>query len=287
MIKTILKNKLIAPTILLFIALSAWWAVLNLKGLAGDTDQAELFSAFYGFMALFGGVVGIFVSAHWGGWKSLIGKSIIMASLGLLAQEFGQIAYSLYTYLFHTEIPYPSAGDIGYFGSIIFYVLAGRYLIKALSLKKTLSSLVNKLIVLGVPLLLLIGSYVLFLKDYEFDFSNPLVVFLDFGYPLGQAVYISLALLAFILSRNYLGGLMKPVIMFVIFALFVQYLADFTFLYQVSHETWQTAGINDYMYLFSYFIMTLSLLYFESIALKLKNTTDEEKPVINEQQAQS
>lgn len=267
------KNSFIA-TSLLFIVLTGWWLFVYLGGHAGDTHEAELFSASYGVMALFGGLLGLRVSKLWGGHKSLVGKFTLLVSLGLLAQEFGQIAYSLYTYLFHTEIPYPSAGDIGYFGSVILYIFAVIYLIKALGLKTKMTSTVNKLWVIVVPGILLTASYVFFLKGYEFDFSNPVTVFLDFGYPLGQALYISLAILAYLLSRNYLGGIMKPVILFLIFALFSQYTSDFTFLYSVSRETWQTGGVNDYMYLVSYFIMTLALLQLGGVIKKLNHNTE-------------
>lgn len=273
MINAFSKNKLVPVASLIFLALSGWWLSLNVRGLAGESDQAELFSAVYGTMALFGGIVGLAVSKKWGGNKSLIGKSILMASLGLLAQEFGQVAYSLYTYLLHTEIPYPSVGDIGYFGSIIFYMFSAIYLIKALKLKTTLTSVKNQFWVIGVPLILLATSYLFFLNGYEFDFNNPLVIFLDFGYPLGQAIYISLAILAYLLSRNYLGGIMKPVIIFILFALVIQYASDFTFLYQVNRETWKTGGINDYMYLISYFVMTIALLRFDNVIQSLREGT--------------
>ncbi len=280
MVTFLSKNKVTVLITLLFVGLSGWWLVLYLGGYAGDTPQAEQYSAVYGIMALFGGLIGLGVSKAWGGYKSLIGKFTLLLSLGLLAQEFGQIAYSLHTYLFHTEIPYPSVGDAGYFGSVILYCAAVFYLIKALKLKTTLASSINKLWVGVIPLVLLISSYVFFLRGYEFDFSQPLTVFLDFGYPLGQAIYISLALLALVLSRKYLGGRMKPVVLFLIVALFAQYVSDFTFLYSVSRETWQTAGINDYMYLVSYFLMTIALLKLGGVIRKLRSETNTPTPEV-------
>lgn len=62
---------------------------------------------------------------------------------------------------------------------------------------------------------------------------------------------------------------MKPVILFLIFALFAQYASDFTFLYSVSRDTWETAGMNEYMYLVTYFIMTLALLQLGGVINKL------------------
>jgi hypothetical protein len=85
---------------------------------------------------------------------------------------------------------------------------------------------------------------------------------LDFGYPFGQAIYISIAILAFLFSRRLLSGLMRPKILLILAALCMQYASDFTFLYQSHHNTWKAGGVNDYMYLIAYFIMTIALLSF-------------------------
>ena len=262
------KNFFIVAT-LIYLGFLGFWVALWQKNLQGDSDAAELFSATYGLMALFGGLVGLKVSRKWGGFKSLIGRSVIFISLGLLAQEVGQITYSMYTYLLNQEIPYPSLGDIGYFASVIFYILAAFSLIKALSAKATRKTKRNRTLVVFVPVVLLTVSYVVFLRGHSYDFSNPVAAILDFGYPMGQAFYISLALSAYLVSKKYLGGMMKPVISFLIFALVLQYAADFTFLYQVSRDTWQTAGINELMYLTAYYVMTLALLSFGSVFNKI------------------
>jgi hypothetical protein len=100
--------------------------------------------------------------------------------------------------------------------------------------------------------------------------TKPLVVFLDFGYPLGQAIYISLAVLTYLLSRSVLGGIMKMRILFILFALVIQYMSDYTFLYQASRGVWHAGGINDFLYITAYFIMALSLLQFESVYRTIK-----------------
>lgn len=260
----------------IFLVFAAFWAYIAINGLQGDKDIAEAFSATYGLMALFGGVVGLKVSKRWGGYKSLIGKSVFFMSLGLLAQEAGQLTYSGYTYIAHKEIPYPSLGDIFFFGSVILYILAAWSLVKALSTKTATRNSKYLALAFIVPATLLGFSYYIFLRGHSIDFSHPLTMFLDFGYPLGQAIYVSLAIMALILSVRYLGGIMKPVILFVIFALVFQYIADFGFLYQVSRETWKTAGINELVYLISYFVMTLSLIEFDRVLNRLSGKAKSE-----------
>jgi hypothetical protein len=256
---------LIGIAVVMFVGFAGFWSVLAVKGLQGETNIAEKFSALYGLMALYGGVVGLTVSRRWGWFKSRVGRAVAFASLGLLAQELGQVTYSAYTYLWHREIPYPSWGDVGYFGSVILYILAAYSLVKALSVKSASRTKLSKLWIVCIPIVVLAFSYFMFLRDYQYNFRHPLTLFLDFGYPLGQALYIALAILAFVLSRRFLGGVMRSVILFLIFAFALQYVADFMFLYQVSRNTWKTAGANELMYLISYFVMTLALISFKSV----------------------
>jgi len=261
MLKVAKINKSVALAIVLFLGLSAWWIELTVTHNNGGHNQANVFDALYGAMALYGGVLGLRASRKWGGAKSLLGRAILFLSLGLLAQEFGQIAYTyLGLQMPADQFPYPSIGDIGYFGSIPLYILGAYYMMRASGSSITLKSIENKIQAIILPLALLGGSYFVFLRGYQFDWHHPLTIFLDFGYPLGQTIYLAIALLAFTLSRKLLGGIMRPRILLILFALLTQYAADFNFLFQNSHNTYITAGYADYIYLVAYFLMSISLI---------------------------
>lgn len=261
-----LRKELSAKIIgLLFILLSVLWFYLTIFH-EPDSFWHHLFTITYGVVALLGGVVGIKISKKWGGFKSVMGKAILFFSFGLLAQEFGQVSYIYYIYFQGIEVPYPSLGDLGYFGSIPLYTYGAYLLAKASGTNISLRSFKNKIIALALPLLLLGASYYFFLQGYEFSETPLLTVLLDFGYPFGQAIYVSVALLAYLLSRKILGGIMKKRILFILFALVVQYFCDLIFLYQVSRETWHVSGINDYMYLFSYYLMSIGLIQLKTTA---------------------
>ena len=221
-------------------------------------------------MALWGGIWGIAIAQKWGGIRSVMGKTVILFSLGLLFQVFGQLAYAYLSFYIHIDVPYPSSGDIGYFGSIPLYIYGILLLAKASGVKIGLKSFESKIQAILIPLVMLVVAYFLFLQGYEFDWKDPIKIFLDFGYPLGQAIYISIAFLTYLLSRNILGGIMKRKILFILFALCIQFLSDYTFLYQLSRGTWAVGGINDYMYLIAYFIMTLALLQLNTVLSKIK-----------------
>ena len=260
--------------IVTFSIFAVWWLILQLFSEPSDF-ALELFSGLYGLTALFGGIIGIKISKKWGGWKSYLGRALLMLSVGLLLQEFGQIAYSLYTLILHNEIPYPSIGDIGYFGAIPAFIYGTWLIGRTVNAKYSLKTLLSRLQALILPIVVVGGTYWYFLKDYSADGISPLVVILDHGYPIGPAIYISLAVIVFMSSRKYLSGLLRPAILATLLALTFQYLTDFVFLYQNHNETWVTAGFNEFMYLFAYFVMALALIRFNSVLTKLSNNKED------------
>src|SRR3989344_6647569 len=258
-------NSGIAKTlaIILFIVLSVWWIAL---------PRNLLWAALYQLMALFGIIFGLIISKSWGGLKSVMGKTIIFFCIGLMLQVFGQTIFSFYNLFLKVEIPYPSLADLGYFLSIPFYAYATILLAKVSGVGLSLKFVHKKIQAVIIPGVFLIVSYIVFLKGYQFDWSSPLRVFLDFGYPLGQAFYVSLSFLVLVLSKDFLGGLMRSKVLIILFALAVQYIADYNFLSQASNGTWVNGGYGDYIYLLSYFIMSVALINLGSAFEKIRET---------------
>lgn len=269
--ESIRKNPSVAILVLLFVALSVWWFINEPFKHDESLQQAKyIWGAAYQLVAIFGAIYGFRVASEWGGLKSVFGKAITLFSLGLLLQAFGQSVYSFYNLFLQVEAPYPSLGDLGFFGSIPCYILGTIFLSKVSGAHLSLKSYGNKIQAILIPVLLLIFSYVEFLKQYEFDWTSPLRVLLDFGYPMGQAIYVSLAILAFILSRKTLGGIMRIPVFLILIALIAQYFADFNFLYQFSNESWYVGGTGDYWYLLAYFVMGLSLVNLGAVMNKAR-----------------
>lgn len=257
--------------VLIFTILATWWCVLYFGIHNSDVHLNLIWAATYQLAALWGAIWGFIIFRSWGGTNSLIGRAILMLSIGLLLQVFGQTVFSVYNLGLQVEIPYPSLADVGFFGSIPFYIY-GTYLIsKVCGAKMSLQSGHNKFLAILIPVILLAASFMFFLNDYTFDPTTPIKTFLDFGYPLGQAIYISFAILAFIFSSDYLGGIAKNTIKFVLIALCVQYAADFNFLTQAGNGTWVNGGYGDFFYLLSYAIMSFAIIRFGSLFTKIKN----------------
>ena len=259
-------------SILLFIFFTGWWVVLNFTSAGVEESNRQLFSTFYALQALFGGILGLAVGRKWGGFSSYLGRAILFLSLGLLAQVFGQIVYSYYNLYLKVFVPYPSLGDLGYFGSIPLYIYGAAMLAKATAVQlNLLKSFITRLWAIGLVALFVLGSLFILRNGYAPDWGQPLIVFLDFGYPVFQAIYISVALITLLISFGKLGGLLRKSILLVLFAFIVQYTADFNFLYTINNETWQIAGIGEYFYYFAYLIMTLAIISLGSVFDRIKS----------------
>lgn len=246
----------------MYIALIVFWSWINISGLK-EGNINNLYGALYPIIALVGGLYGLFVvSKKWGGTKSLVGRGIFFLSLGLLAEVFGQWAWSYYTIIQQVEVPYPSIADIGYFAIIPFYGYAIYNFAIAAGVRINLRSFLGKLQAILIPIFMITIAYFLFLKDAKVDTSNLLRTFLDFGYPGFEAIAVSVGILTYSLSRNVLGGVMKPRVLYLIFALIVQYITDYTFLYRAGVGTYYNAGPVDLMYTTSFIIMALGIISF-------------------------
>lgn len=270
MIETLKKSWEAKITIILFLFFTGWWVILQFPQTKTEALNSW-FGACYGIVALWGAMWGLLIAKKWGGIKSIFGKALIMFSVGLFLQEFGQLSYFYYFFILHIPVPYPSIGDIGYFGSIPLYAYGTLLLGMVSGAHVKFRDIKNKLFALFIPLIMLGIAYYLFLQGYQLDWHMPLKIFLDFGYPFGQAIYISIAFSVYFLSRGLLGGIMKERVLWILFALLAQFLSDYTFLYQTSRGIWTAGQINDFMYLFAYFIMSLALIQMQTVFNKLRH----------------
>lgn len=253
-------SKLEAISFIIFLGMLAWWGFLFF-GLHSENTHANLvWGSLYQVMAWWGGLFGLFSARMWGWHKSKMGRTVLYFSVGLLLQAFGQSAFSYYNMVLGQEIPYPSIADIGYFSSVLFYIFGIISVARITGATFKIKELFGMLNAFIIPALMLAVSYAVFLREYEFDWSAPVRILLDFGYPLGEAFYVSIAVLAFILSRSTLGGIMRTPLIILMFALVAQYVAEFNFLTQALHSTWVNGGYGDVLYLFAYFMMTISLI---------------------------
>src|ERR1035437_3968516 len=256
---------------LLFVIFSLWWSYLHLIG--ASLDQFQSWNGLYQLTALFGGIAGLIVAKKWGGFKSVMGRAAFMFSFGLLFEVIAQSAGYYYAYMSTAgTVPYPSLSDVGAFGALIFYAVGVIFLAEASGAHVSLRSYKGKLIAVLLPVLFLSTSFAIFLSSYQFDWSKPLTTFLDIGYPLGEAFYLSMAILSYLLSRKLLGGVMRAPILFFIAALIAEYIADFLFLYDSHSGAYIPGGINDLLFVVSYSLMAISIIQLGVVFKRIKET---------------
>ncbi|MDO8570106.1 MAG: hypothetical protein Q7R97_00790 [Candidatus Daviesbacteria bacterium] len=261
MLTNLQKSKFAWFIVVYYLFLLLWWLKLSILG-EWIGSENYLFGTVYPILSLIGGINGLLISRIYGGWSSVIGKGIIFLSLGLLGQTFGQFIWTYYNVIAKIEVPYPSLADFGYFALIPAYTLAAWMFAQAAGAKFSLRTSGGKIIALFIPLIAIVIADILFLKNIGIDLSTPIKTFLDFGYPLGEIIPVSIALFTLTLSRNLLGGSMRNKILYLIGAFFFQFLTEYAFLYTAGDGTYINGGWNDLMYATSYTIMSLGIITF-------------------------
>ncbi len=267
------QNRSFQVTLFTFIALTVWWISIYFRGLTEGFEN-DLFTNLYGLMSLIGGIIGIKIARKWGGFKSILGSSIYFLAFGLLAQFVGQMLYGYYIYVLGIAEPYPSVGDISFFASVVLYVFAVIYLSRVTGFRLFVATPFGKLSATVIAALILGVSYWIQLRGYVPDFSDPVLLFFDFGFPIGQALFVAITIMIWYGSRNILGGMMKAPVLLLLAALVFQYLADFSYSYQaaVAPENLYVGDYLDYLYLLSYFLMSVALIHIGNMFYKVQDS---------------
>ena len=255
--------------IVIFLFYSLGSVLLHLLFPNKDSNLYNYFTDSYGIIAGIGGYLGYRIADKWGGLNSKVGRAVIAFSLGLVFQFLGQLSYSYYRYVSGIEVPYPSFGDLFYLLSIPTYIYASWLIIVMSGAKVKFMEVKYKFLSLIVVAISLTIAYYLILSSHDFSNSDLILVALELGYPVGQAIFLSFSLIALILSRSILGGLMKPVINSVLFALVFQYIADMYFTYEVLNESLYAGGLSDYIYIVAYTLMAVAIYEFGEVPARV------------------
>lgn len=235
------------------------WLVLAVRGFT-DQHLIDLWAGSYGLILILALLYGILNARQWGGFKSWLGKAMLFLAFALILEEFGQLAFSYYNVFRHVEVPYPSVADVGFFGFIPFCLLSMISLANTVGVSRALKKPLGMVVALVTPLLIVTLSYMIFLNGYDSTSKSALTIFLDFGYPLGHSLSISVLLVALLFSASKLGGLMKRKITLFLAGITLQYIAEFNFLYQNTHLSWVSGHYGDLLYLIAYSVEAFALV---------------------------
>ena len=234
-----------------------WWLGINKL----DWPNRDNYTDTYSLVALTGAIAGIVAGRKWGLFHSKFGRVLGFFALGLLGQFFGQLIYALYFRVGDVELAFPSVGDIPFLITGIFYFLGVYNLLKVIVYKGNIFKpwIILVTSILATALLLWL-MYISFLNIALQDERGTIYSLTNASYSIIQAFYFLLGLVALMQARRMSGGKMLKPVAIMLVALIMQYLADFSFLYQAYHDTWEAAASNDLFYVIAYGAMALSIL---------------------------
>lgn len=269
-ILNLMKINLTKSTIALLIyytALVLWWSFIYINGYV-DLKSNYLFGAALALIPLFGGVIGIIRSKNWGYFNSHIGKFLMLLSLGLITWSIGTLIFAVYNLFLSVEVPYPSLADVAYIVSWPLWALAMISISFATGMRFQIKRLSGKIFSLSIPLVVAFISYYLLIvvaRGGEIIFSlEKSKVFFDLAYPLGDVIILTLSLLIYGLSFNYLGGTFKKPILIILFGFVLNYFADFSFSYTTTIETFYVGSWVDFIFMTAMMFLAIGVTMFDS-----------------------
>ena len=244
---------------------------LSLREILQKTHQTNTLTnnlygvLFLGFIPVIGGINGLIIARRWGSFKSAVGRAIIFLSLGLISWGLGTYIFSgIYNFLLQVEVPYPSLADVGYIISLPLWVYGMVQLSRAMGATYGLKSSKGKVFLLIIPCFVIAISYYLLVfvaRDgvLSFSWSDAQKLFFDFAYPIGDVVILTLVTLVYGLSYNFFGGGYKKAIYSILFGFILMYLADFSFSYTTTIETFFPANWVDLLFTSAVFVLSMGV----------------------------
>lgn len=212
----------------------------------------------------FGGLFGLFAVRHWG-LKSAVGKGIFYLSLGLLSWSAGNWMWSYYNFFHNVEVPYPSLADIGYIAAVPLWITGILNLSKATGVKLSLKKMSGRLYLVLIPIIAGLFSYqflYIIARQSMFDWqsANLLKIFFDLAYPVGDWIILTVAFSVWGLSLKYLGGRFKWPVFITLFGFVLMFLADFSFSYTTTLDTYFNGSWSDLLFTFALFTISFGVV---------------------------
>lgn len=228
------------------------------------------YSENYGFLIpmtllpLMGGLYGIGVAQKWGGLHSSLGRALGSISLGVLNWGIGMLAWDYYILFTNVDIPYPSLADFFFvFTYLIFWPYGVYQLYKVIGVNVKLRSMTGKILSVILAVFGIALSYFLLIvvaRNSVLDFSvNKFQLFFDLVYPMSGAIIFNFVAVAFVLSKNFLGGKFKLSILLLFIGFMIEYFADFNFSYANSVGSYFNGHISDVIFFSSLYVLSVAL----------------------------
>ena len=246
-----------------FAGMLAWWLFININSYQNTTNNF-LYGAVLGLLPVMASLFGFINAKKWGGFSSVMGRATIFLSTGLLMWGLGTLIFAYYNIVLNVEVPYPSIADAFYIVSWPLWAMSMINLSRATGARFQLKKISGRLALLIIPLIIMGVSYYVLIVVARGGISylsagNLVKTFFDLAYPVGDVVILTIALLIFGLSLNYLGGRFKWPILLLIMGFVMNYFADFAFSYTTTKGTYFVADWVDLIFTITFFLLGLGV----------------------------
>ena len=246
--------------------MALFWVLMYITGTTGGTYNYT-YSLFMSFIPLVGGIFIMSGSNQWKGEGGLIHKGLFFTGLGVIFWASGCLIWSFYNFFLHTSAPYPSLADLGYAPSVFFYCLGAIYLSRGAGADLGWNKKYAKFFIIVVPILMFIFSYYILVtvarSGILFDPTDPLMkTVLDFAYPIGDFVSLTISLVLSGLYFNFLVPKYRWGIVSVLLGMAAMFFGDFVFSYTTTRGTYYNGNIGDFLFTLGMFLLTFGALFF-------------------------
>lgn len=249
--------KAVSYTLILLFGL-LYILILTSSSFVDVENLYTIFTTTYGIIAFVVFCGGLSVATVWGGMKSLVGRALVVLSVGAGLQFAGQLAYTYYLITTGEEPPYPSIAEFFYFSSIIMFLYGSYLLAKVSQVSEDLKTSGFKIFATVVSILLFAGAFSIFYISHDWEDNSPVLLLLELGYPLLQGATVGFCLFTLYGIRNLYGGQALKAVSLILASLLSLYVADTLFL-------WLPTLMTDGLYLVSYSLMLIGVISFGNI----------------------
>lgn len=260
--RSLLSTKITYLILAMFIVQTAMFSWVWNEQLYG-TFQAYFVGYTYGYIALVGISYGMLQLKKQ--ISSPLGTTVKWLCFGLLSQFVGLQIWTAYN-LQGIDVPYPSLADLGYFGLIPCYLYAALSLTHADWVKKNIAaSRKNAIIFLSPPFFMMTALMVYFSLTRGFSIQPYMSDILAILFPVGEIIPMTILLYSFILGSRSKSQMTKYLMGFVLFGFFLQFLAEYSFIFSASLGAYVNTNAIDYIYCISYTYMALTIVMLTNV----------------------
>lgn len=226
-----------------------------------NTDSSKpFFALIFISLCITGGIICMKRMIDWGGYKSKVGKVLLLFGLVFLAWGTGLTIWLYYNVFLGVAVPFPGWPDLAFIFVNPCFITGFGLLGYIIALRNQQNQVQQKLYFFFIPICMsLVTFYFIYVLGHGVDsgIEGTLSTLLNFYYTGGDIVALVVLMLVSGTSFNYLGERLRLPFTLLLFSIVVSYIADTLFAYTTAVGTYANGSITDFFYVLTLFISAL------------------------------